>query len=62
VALPVAFELDATPGFERFVFVTSDAPFDTAPVVAALRRDGPPLPPDLTLSSLTVYKVTDPGL
>ena len=58
VALPHAFELDASPGFERFVFVTSDAPFDTASALSALRRDGPPPPPALTVVAFTVYKDT----
>ncbi len=56
IPLSRSFELDATPGFERFVFVTSDAPFDTDQVVSALRRKGPPLPPGLSLSALTVHK------
>jgi hypothetical protein len=56
IALPTAFELDATPGFERFVFVTADAPFDTGAVVAALKRQGPPLPSQFSLHALTLYK------
>lgn len=35
--LPRAFELDAAPGFERFVLVTGDRPFDVADVIAAAR-------------------------
>ena len=58
IALPRAFELDATPGFERFVFVTSDSPFDSAAVVAALRPNGPPLPTALTMTALTIRKET----
>jgi hypothetical protein len=56
IALPTAFELDATPGFERFVFVTADVPFDTAAVVAALKREGARLPPEFSLHALTLYK------
>jgi hypothetical protein len=36
--LDAAFELDDVPGWERFYFVTSDADFDVAPVVEAVRR------------------------
>jgi hypothetical protein len=32
-----AFELDDSPGFERFVFVTADEPFSTSVVLEALR-------------------------
>ncbi len=39
---PSALELDDSPGFERFVFVTGDVPFPTSLVVRAL-RDGQPL-------------------
>jgi anti-sigma factor RsiW len=56
VALPGAFELDASPGFERFVFVTGDEPFGTAEVLPALRPGGPPLPPKLTAFALTLTK------
>ena len=56
MALPGAFELDASPGFERFVFVTSDDPFDTAAVVVSLRRNGPPLPARLSVFALTLLK------
>lgn len=37
VDLPFAYELDAAAGFERFVFVTSDAPLDVDAVLAAAR-------------------------
>lgn len=36
--LPHSFELDATPGFERFVFVTSPLPFDTRVVLEGLAK------------------------
>ena len=55
-ALPGAFELDASPGFERFVLVTGDEPFDTAAVVASLRPDAPPLSARLKVSALTLTK------
>jgi hypothetical protein len=37
VRLPSAYELDDAPAFERFFFVTSGAPFELAPVLAATR-------------------------
>jgi hypothetical protein len=36
--VPSALELDDSPGFERFVFVTADIPFSTGVVVEALRH------------------------
>jgi hypothetical protein len=56
IALAGAFELDATPGFERFVFVTSDDSFDTAEVAAWLRKGGPPLPAGRSVFALTLAK------
>jgi hypothetical protein len=38
VALEHAYELDAAPAFERFVFVTADKPIDAAMVVDAAER------------------------
>ena len=64
-ALSRAYELDAAPHFERFIFVASDAPFDVAPVLAAARAlSGKPdassaplsLPGNLTQVSLTLEK------
>jgi hypothetical protein len=55
-ALPHAFELDATPGFERFVFVTSQAPFDTGLVVEKLAQRQPSWPSALRVSSLELEK------
>jgi len=37
VDLPFAYELDAAPAFERFVFVTSDEPIDVDAVLGAAR-------------------------
>lgn len=36
--LPTAYELDAAPGFERFILVTADRPFEMQTVVAAARK------------------------
>lgn len=54
-ALPHAYQLDETPGFERFVFFTSDSPFATEPVVEALRK-GSALPAGLVSVDLTLHK------
>jgi hypothetical protein len=52
-----AFELDDTPGFERFVFVTADEPFSTPEVLDALRsKDGSRLPPGATWTELALLK------
>ncbi len=42
VALQSAYALDDSPRWERFYFVTADAPFDTASVIAAARRAAVP--------------------
>jgi hypothetical protein len=55
--LPHAFELDDSPGFERFIFVTSDAPFATAEVASRL-KSGHALPAALTAFELTLNKET----
>jgi hypothetical protein len=54
--LPHAFELDDSPGAERFVFVSGDQPFSTDVVAEALRPGGAPLPRDLTLIDLTLQR------
>jgi hypothetical protein len=54
-ALAHAFELDDSPGFERFVFVTANVPFDTDLIVRSLRQ-GLPLPQGFTLWSMTLHK------
>ncbi len=54
-ALPHAYELDDAPGFERFVFVTADSPFDSADVTRALGSGGA-LPAPLTSFDLTLKK------
>jgi hypothetical protein len=56
-ALAHAYELDASPGFERFVFVTADVPFDADLVVRTLKQ-GTPLPQDFALWSMTLTKET----
>ena len=44
-ALAHAYELDDSPNFERFLFVTSDAPFTTDEVARSLRSGAAPPPP-----------------
>jgi len=56
-ALPHAYELDDSPGFERFLFVTAEAPFTTLEIDQALRT-GSPLPAPLTAFELTLKKET----
>jgi hypothetical protein len=56
-ALAHAYELDRSPGFERFVFVTADVPFDTDLVVRNLKQ-GAALPHDFATWSLTLAKET----
>jgi len=56
-ALPHAYELDDSPGFERFLFVTSGAPFATSEIDRTLRT-GSPLPAPLTAFEWTVKKET----
>jgi hypothetical protein len=58
IVLPHAFELDASPGFERFVFVTSDSPFDSVAVVSWLRDKDSSLPAGLSLTTVTLYKAS----
>jgi hypothetical protein len=57
-ALPHAFELDDTPGVERFVFVTSGAPFEAGAIVAHLEGKAPRLPAGLSLRSVELEKST----
>lgn len=52
-----SYELDDSPGFERFVFVTSDASFGTDEVARFL-TSGHALPPTLTAIELTLKKET----
>jgi hypothetical protein len=56
-ALAHAYELDDSPGFERFVFVTADVPFDTDLVVRSLKQ-GAALPQGFAIWSLTLQKET----
>jgi hypothetical protein len=51
-----AYELDDSPGFERFVMVTADRPFETAVVTEALRPRGRPLPNNLNITELPLQK------
>jgi hypothetical protein len=56
-ALNHAFELDATSGRERFVFVASKHSFTTDTVIDALRA-GETLPPDFVTTELSLQKST----
>jgi hypothetical protein len=58
-ALPHSYELDDSPGFERFVFVSSTEPFDTRPYAEALAT-GKPLSsrPPVHVTELTLIKDT----
>jgi len=68
VRLPTSYELDASPGFERFFLVTSAQPFSTEVVMAAAQAlaKSPAaaqtralaLPADLSQESLLLKKVT----
>ena len=55
-ALPHAFVLDDSPGFERFVLVTGDRAFASALVVDALRSPARAWPSDLSISELALAK------
>jgi hypothetical protein len=54
-ALAHAYEFDTSPGFERFVFVTADVPFDTDLVVRNLKQ-GAALPLEFAVWSITLEK------
>jgi hypothetical protein len=54
-ALPHAYELDDSPRFERFVFVTADTPFTTEAVTRSLRT-GVPLPAPLASFEVALRK------
>lgn len=54
-ALAHAYQLDDSPKFERFVFVTGDAPFSTDEVARSLRT-GAPVAPPLIAFELTLRK------
>jgi len=56
-ALAHAYELDNSPGFERFVFVTADAPFATDLVVRNLKQ-GAALAPAFAVWAVTLEKET----
>lgn len=60
--LPQAFELDATPGFERFVLLTSASPIDVEGALAAVRTAGQDaalaLPAGTTQRSFLLRKVS----
>ncbi len=54
-ALAHAYELDNSPGFERFVFVTAEVPFATDVVVHSLKQNTA-LPKTFTSWSITLEK------
>jgi hypothetical protein len=56
-ALPHAYELDDSPGFERFVFVTAEAPFDSNDILPLL-KNGSPLPARFSWYELDLKKGT----
>lgn len=56
-AVPSAFELDDTPGFERFLFVTANEPFETG-IVEAILRNQRSAPPAYSVVSVTLKKET----
>lgn len=58
--VPSALELDDTPGFERFVFVTGDVPFSTEVVVEALRHGW--LPRELDVREIVLQKRSPGGV
>jgi hypothetical protein len=59
VLLDQAYELDDAPMWERFYFVTGDAPFPVAPVIDAIRRPGA-LPKGLEQSVFSLQKEATP--
>jgi hypothetical protein len=57
--IPHAYELDDAPGFERFWFITADAPFTTTEVTDALAK-GAPLPTRFSASDVLLPKEPQP--
>jgi hypothetical protein len=55
VNLPYSYELDDAPEFERFVFYTSDEPFDYSTVEAHLRQ-GDALPSGISSTEISLVK------
>jgi hypothetical protein len=56
-ALAHAYELDASPGFERFFFITSEEPFSTRDVLPTLKH-GTGLPQSFSFFDMTLKKDT----
>ena len=62
VALPYSYELDDSPDFERFFFVTSKEAFDSRSALEAARRQNPgknqvlELPPGLAVKEILILK------
>lgn len=55
IPLSASYELDAAPGFEKFLFVTSDAPFD-ASVLTDVATGRGPAPTGTSMISFTLRK------
>jgi hypothetical protein len=55
ITLATSYELDAAPGFEKFLFVTSDAPFD-ASVLTDMASGKVPAPAGASTTTFTVRK------
>jgi hypothetical protein len=55
IPLSASYELDAAPGFEKFLFVTSDAPFD-ASVLTDVATGKTPAPTGTSMISFTLRK------
>lgn len=55
ITLATSYELDAAPGFEKFLFVTSDAPFD-ASLLTDVATGRAPAPAGTSTTTFTVRK------
>ena len=55
IALSASYELDAAPGFEKFLFVTSDEPFDASVLTEVATGKGP-APAGTSTISFTLRK------
>jgi hypothetical protein len=55
VTLPQSYQLDAAPGFERFLIIAGDAPFDTSGLADVIKGSAKP-PAGTKISAFTVRK------
>jgi len=55
ITLATSYELDAAPGFEKFLFVTSDTPFDASVLTEVANGKGP-APAGTSTTTFTVRK------